>query len=112
MSKATVVTTEAVLIGDLPTRQNSYRAFRAQIIASDKVHLSVEKAWEKTSHEIDPWGLPGLLEKFRKEALGAVLLAVYGVWQAEGKVRHPISSKLGDRTELVGALPTTSREFC
>lgn len=55
---------------------------------------------------------PGLLEKFRKEALGAALLAVYGVRQAEGKVRHLIASKLVDRTELLGALPTTSREFC
>ncbi|AIO71079.1 Error-prone DNA polymerase [Burkholderia multivorans] len=34
---------------------------------------------------------PGLLEKFRKEALGAALLAVYGLWQAEGKVRHLIA---------------------
>jgi error-prone DNA polymerase len=55
---------------------------------------------------------PGLLEKFRKEALGASLLAVYGVWQVEGKVRHLITSKLVDRTELLGALPTTAREFC
>ncbi|MFA8329351.1 error-prone DNA polymerase [Burkholderia ubonensis] len=55
---------------------------------------------------------PSLLEKFRKEALGAALLAVYGVWQAEGKVRHLIASKLVDRTELLGALPTTAREFC
>ncbi|KWF03359.1 hypothetical protein WT72_28730 [Burkholderia pseudomultivorans] len=45
---------------------------------------------------------PGLLEKFRKEALGAALLAVYGVWQAEGKVRHLIASKLVDRSELLG----------
>ncbi|KVK87639.1 DNA polymerase [Burkholderia ubonensis] len=55
---------------------------------------------------------PGLLEKFRKEALGAQLLAVYGVWQVEGKVRHLIASKLVDRTELLGTLPTTAREFC
>ncbi|KVD94623.1 DNA polymerase [Burkholderia stagnalis] len=55
---------------------------------------------------------PSLLEKFRKEALGAQLLAVYGVWQVEGKVRHLIASKLVDRTELLGALPTTAREFC
>ncbi|MGU7816834.1 helix-turn-helix domain-containing protein, partial [Burkholderia sp. AW49-1] len=54
----------------------------------------------------------GLLEKFRKEALGAALLAVYGVWQAEGKVRHVIANKLMDRTELLGALPTTARNFC
>lgn len=55
---------------------------------------------------------PGLLEKFRKEALGAALLAVYGVWQAEGKVWHLIASKLVDRSDLLGALPTTAREFC
>ncbi|RXV64132.1 error-prone DNA polymerase [Burkholderia stabilis] len=55
---------------------------------------------------------PSLLEKFRKEALGAALLAVYGVWQAEGKVCHLIASKLVDRSELLGALPTTAREFC
>ncbi|MBA9949280.1 hypothetical protein DEE50_39985, partial [Burkholderia cepacia] len=36
----------------------------------------------------------------------------FGVWHAEGKVCHPIASKLVDRTELLGALPTTSREFC
>ncbi len=55
---------------------------------------------------------PGLLEQFRNEALGAALLAVYGVWQAEGKVRHLIASKLVDRSARLGALPTTSREFC
>jgi error-prone DNA polymerase len=31
---------------------------------------------------------PALLEKYRREALGASLLVVYGVWQANGKVRH------------------------
>ncbi|MPV65508.1 error-prone DNA polymerase [Burkholderia sp. BE17] len=54
---------------------------------------------------------PDLLERFRKEALGAALLAVYGVWQVEGKVRHLIAHKLVDRTELLGALPTAAREF-
>ncbi|MBR8221493.1 hypothetical protein [Burkholderia ambifaria] len=53
-----------------------------------------------------------LLEKFRKEALGAALLAVDGAWEAESKVRHLIASKLVDRTELLGVLPTTAREFC
>ncbi|KML57017.1 DNA polymerase [Burkholderia cepacia] len=53
-----------------------------------------------------------LVEQFRKEALGAALLAVYGVWQTDGKVRHLIARKLVDRTELLGALPTTAREFC
>ncbi|RQZ41135.1 hypothetical protein DIE17_31665 [Burkholderia sp. Bp9099] len=36
---------------------------------------------------------------------------MYGVWQAEGKVRHLIVSKLADKTELLGTLPTTSRAF-
>ncbi|CAG9243150.1 hypothetical protein BDI4_1240003 [Burkholderia diffusa] len=31
---------------------------------------------------------PGLLEKFRKEALIAALLEDYGVWQTDGKVWH------------------------
>ena len=55
---------------------------------------------------------PGLLEKFRKEALSAQLLAVYGVWQVEGQVRHLIAGRLVDRSELLGALPTASRDFC
>ncbi|KUZ38100.1 DNA polymerase [Burkholderia territorii] len=55
---------------------------------------------------------PGLLEKFRKEALGALVLVVYCVWQAKGKVRHLITSELVDRSELLRALPTRAREFC
>ena len=42
----------------------------------------------------------------------APLLAVYGVWVTEGKVRHLLASKLVDRTELLGAQPTMAREFC
>jgi len=42
---------------------------------------------------------PKLLETYRKEALGAALLAVYGVWQTDGKVRHQIARKRVDRTE-------------
>ncbi|VWC56354.1 putative DNA polymerase subunit alpha [Burkholderia contaminans] len=41
---------------------------------------------------------PSLPETFRREALGAAVLAVYGVWQAGGKVRHLVASKLVDRT--------------
>ncbi|KUY49035.1 DNA polymerase [Burkholderia sp. RF4-BP95] len=55
---------------------------------------------------------PTLLETYRREALGAIVLAVYGVWQTDGKVRHLIARKLVDRTELRGALLTTVREFC
>ncbi|MGZ7179037.1 error-prone DNA polymerase [Burkholderia gladioli] len=45
---------------------------------------------------------PALLEKYRREALGASLLAVYGVWQTEGKVHHLVAKELRDRTELLG----------
>ncbi|CAG9264451.1 hypothetical protein BDI4_830069 [Burkholderia diffusa] len=55
---------------------------------------------------------PGLLEKFRKEALSAALLEVYGVRQTDGKVRRLIARKFVDRTELLRALPTPSRKFC
>ncbi|MDN8102643.1 error-prone DNA polymerase [Burkholderia multivorans] len=55
---------------------------------------------------------PALLEKYRREVLGASLLAVYGVWQADGKVRHLIAKRLVDRSELLGNLPTSAREFC
>ncbi|PZR46003.1 MAG: hypothetical protein DI523_18805 [Paraburkholderia fungorum] len=41
-----------------------------------------------------------------------VVSCTLSVWQAEGKARHLIASTLVDRTELLGALPTTAREFC
>jgi error-prone DNA polymerase len=53
-----------------------------------------------------------VLEKFRREALGSSLLAVYGVWQREGEVRHLVANRLVDITPLLGELPTVSRDFC
>ncbi|WP_250514186.1 dsDNA nuclease domain-containing protein [Caballeronia sp. INDeC2] len=55
---------------------------------------------------------PSLLEKFRREALGAALLAVYGTWQCEGEVRHLIAQRLVDMSHLLGGLTTVSRNFC
>jgi error-prone DNA polymerase len=55
---------------------------------------------------------PGLLEKQRKEALGAALLAVYGTWQCQGEVRHLVAQRLVDMSHLLGELQTTSRDFC
>ncbi|MDR5799010.1 MULTISPECIES: error-prone DNA polymerase [Caballeronia] len=54
---------------------------------------------------------PSLVEKFRKEALGAALLGVYGVWQKEGDVKHLVANRLVDLTHLLGSLATTSRNF-
>lgn len=53
-----------------------------------------------------------VLEKFRREALGSSLLAVYGVWQREGEVRHLVANRLVDLSSLLGQLQTTSRDFC
>ena len=49
---------------------------------------------------------PLLLEKYRREALGAALLAVYGVWQSEGGVRHLVAHRLVDMSHLLGGLST------
>jgi error-prone DNA polymerase len=54
---------------------------------------------------------PKLLEKQRKEVLGASLLAVLGVWQREGEVRHLVAHKLVDMSHLLGELPSASRDF-
>ncbi|MBC8752164.1 MULTISPECIES: error-prone DNA polymerase [Paraburkholderia] len=55
---------------------------------------------------------PSLLEKQRKEALGASLLAVYGTWQCQGEVLHLVAQRLVDMSHLLGGLTTASRNFC
>ncbi|WP_338765595.1 error-prone DNA polymerase [Massilia sp. METH4] len=55
---------------------------------------------------------PDLVDKFRREVLGASLLGVYGVWQQEGIVRHLVAKRLVDLSPLLGSLPTSSRDFC
>jgi len=55
---------------------------------------------------------PALLERQRKEVLGASLLAVYGVWQREGEVQHLVAHRLVDMSHLLGGLQSTSRDFC
>jgi error-prone DNA polymerase len=47
---------------------------------------------------------PSLLERQRKEALGASLLAVYGVWQRQGEVTHLVAQRLVDLSHLLGSL--------
>jgi error-prone DNA polymerase len=54
---------------------------------------------------------PSLLEKQRREALSASLLAVYGTWQCEGEVRHLVAQRLVDMSHLLGGLTTVSRNF-
>ena len=50
-------------------------------------------------------------ERQRRELLGARLMAVHGKVEREGIVVHVIAGRLDDLTPLLGALPTTSRDF-
>ncbi|WP_447920107.1 error-prone DNA polymerase [Achromobacter aegrifaciens] len=52
-----------------------------------------------------------LIERQRRELLGATLLGVYGSWQSVDGVRHLIAQRLVDLSELLGDLNTQSRNF-
>jgi len=52
-----------------------------------------------------------LRDKQRQELLHSRLLAVHGVWQCEGDVRHLIAHHLRNLTPLLGRLATESRDF-
>jgi error-prone DNA polymerase len=54
---------------------------------------------------------PALIERYRKELLGAPLLGVYGIWQCESTVRHLVAKMLLDLSPLLGRLTTKSRDF-
>lgn len=54
---------------------------------------------------------PDLVDKYRREVLGARLLGVYGVWQVEGIVRHLVARRLVDLSHMLGRLPAPSRDF-
>ncbi|KQR73700.1 DNA polymerase [Burkholderia sp. Leaf177] len=54
---------------------------------------------------------PSLLERQRREALGATLLAVYGTWQCEGEVKHLVAQRLVDMSHMLGGLTSVSRDF-
>lgn len=55
---------------------------------------------------------PSVLERYRKEVLGARLIGVLGQWQCEGEVRHLVAQRMVDLTPLLGRLPTSGRDFC
>jgi error-prone DNA polymerase len=52
-----------------------------------------------------------LLERQRRELLGARLLGVEGVIQREGLVVHLLAKRLEDHSRLLGRLPVGSRDF-
>ncbi len=54
---------------------------------------------------------PALVERQRRELLGAKLLGVHGLWQSQNNVRHLVAKKLVDLSHLLGELETHSRNF-
>ncbi len=54
---------------------------------------------------------PELIERQRKELLGATLMGVFGTWQNVDGVRHLIAQRLVDLSELLGKLDVASRNF-
>ena len=54
---------------------------------------------------------PELAERQRCALLSAKLLGVFGVLQREGEVVHLIAKRLVDHSDLLGRLPTSSRDF-
>jgi error-prone DNA polymerase len=52
-----------------------------------------------------------LVERQRKELLGARLLGVQGVIEREGEVLHLVARRLFDYSALLGALNAPSRDF-
>jgi len=54
---------------------------------------------------------PELIERQRRELLGATLLGIYGTWQSRNGVRHLVAQRLVDLSLLLGDLPARSRNF-
>jgi error-prone DNA polymerase len=52
-----------------------------------------------------------LVERYRKEVLGARLLGVMGEVQREGEVVHVVAHRVEDHSQLLGRLLTSSRDF-
>jgi len=54
---------------------------------------------------------PHLIERQRRELLGARLMGVEGVLEREGEVMHLVARRLSDHSALLGGLVTPSRDF-
>jgi error-prone DNA polymerase len=54
---------------------------------------------------------PHLIERQRRELLGARLMGVEGVLEREGEVMHLVARRLTDHSALLGRLATPSRDF-
>ncbi|HKK05407.1 MAG TPA: error-prone DNA polymerase [Gammaproteobacteria bacterium] len=76
--------------------------------AKGVIFLTVED--ETGSANVIVW--PKLSERYRREVLNGRLLIIDGQVQREGEVIHVIARRLEDHSDLLGALPTQSRDFC
>lgn len=54
---------------------------------------------------------PDLVERQRKEVLGATLLGVVGTWQRQGDIQHLVAKELVDLSPMLGRLMVGSRDF-
>ncbi len=75
--------------------------------ATGIVFVTLEDESGLTNVVVQPW----LVEKQRREVLGATLLGVYGQLQVEGEVVHLVAKRLVDLSAWLGRLETSSRDF-
>ncbi|WP_420991536.1 error-prone DNA polymerase [Cupriavidus sp. 30B13] len=75
--------------------------------ASGTIFVSIED--ETGAVNVILW--PDLVERQRKEVLGATMLGVIGTWQRQGEVRHLVAQQLVDLSPLLGRLMVMSRDF-
>jgi error-prone DNA polymerase len=75
--------------------------------ATGIVFVTLEDESGLTNVVVQPW----LVEKQRRELLGATLLGVFGQLQVEGEVVHLVAKRLVDLSAWLGRLETTSRDF-
>ncbi|WP_423200074.1 MULTISPECIES: error-prone DNA polymerase [unclassified Cupriavidus] len=75
--------------------------------ASGTIFISIED--ETGPVNVIVW--PDLVERQRKEVLGARLLGVIGTWQRQGEVKHLVARELVDLSPLLGRLMADSRDF-
>ena len=75
--------------------------------ATGIVFVTLEDESGLTNVVVQPW----LVEKQRRELLGATLLGVFGQLQVEGEVVHLVAKRLVDLSAWLGRLETSSRDF-
>jgi len=75
--------------------------------ATGIVFVTLEDESGLTNVVVQPW----LVERQRRELLGATLLGVYGQLQVEGEVVHLVAKRLVNLSAWLGRLETASRDF-